>query len=261
MPLLEIKNIDFTYQTKSNSFALNNIEFELEKGEFVTLLGPNGSGKSTLLKLISGILMPDNGFIKLENTPLETFTRKELARKIAFVPQFTYSIFPFSLYEIVAMGRTPYLSYLGYEKSYDRMIIENALKEVGIEKLKNKGINEVSGGEAQRAFIARALAQEPELLLLDEPNAHLDIKHQISIFEILKNLNRDKELTVLTISHDLNLVGYYSHRAILLNEGSIFMDGTFREVFQEEHIRQVFGVKSSLSYDEKNRVYIRILPE
>lgn len=263
MSLLEIQNLNFTYRSKkgNNTFSLRDINFGVERGEFTTLLGPNGSGKSTLLKLISGILMPDEGYIKFEDKYNDSFSRKELARKIAFVPQFTFSIFPFSVYEIVSMGRTPYLNYFGYEKSHDREVIMNALQEVGITNLKNKGINEVSGGEAQRAFIARALAQEPELLLLDEPNAHLDIKHQISIFEILKSLNKEKQMTVLTISHDLNLAGYYSKRAILLKEGKVYLDGSFREVFKEQHIRDVFGVKSDLSFDKENRVHIRILPE
>lgn len=263
MPLLELKNINFSYnqQNRDNEFELRNINFQVDKGDFVTVLGPNGSGKSTLLKIITNLLSPGSGERILNKKNYDLYTHKELAKFIAFVPQVTYSIFPFSVYEIVMMGRTPYLNFFGIENHDDVDVVNNALEIVGISHLRNKGINKISGGEAQRAFIARALVQEPELILLDEPNAHLDIEHQISIFELLKNLNEEKALTVISVSHDLNLSGFYAKRAVVLSEGKIILDDDKKNVLTETNIREIFGVESSVSYIEKlNSVNVNIIP-
>ena len=263
MLLIKLNSVHFSYnRNRPNSgFSLNNINIGIEKGEFVTILGPNGSGKSTLLKIMSGLLLPKSGSIYLKNNAYSNYTHKELARIIAFVPQTTISIFPFSVYEIVMMGRTPYLNFTGYEKTEDRKIVDEALEVVGISHLKYKGINEVSGGEAQRAFIARALAQKPEIILLDEPNAHLDIKHQISIFNLLKRLNEDKKLTVVSVSHDLNLAGNYGKRTILMNRGEIFKDSDKFDVLTEENIKKIFDVQSRINIDKKmNFINVVILP-
>ena len=165
------------------------------------------------------------------------------------MPQNTVSVYPFSVHEIVMMGRTPHLNFSGYENSNDKKIVSEALEYVGIYDLRNKGINEVSGGEAQRAFIARAIVQEPEIILLDEPNAHLDIHHQISIFNLLKIFNKEKELTIITVSHDLNLTGHYGQRGILMDNGKIIGDDSIDLILTEKNIFDIFGVKSRVELD------------
>ncbi len=248
MSFIELKNIDFSYSRKSKSnLALSSVNLQIAKGESITILGPNGSGKSTLLKIISGVIDPDKGERHLNGKVYQKYSRRDLARKIAYVSQKNFSIFPFSVFEIVMMGRTPHLGFLGYENQTDIEKVNRALEVVEISHLKNKGINEISGGEAQRAFIARALVQEPEVILLDEPNAHLDIKHQISIFHLIRNLNSEKDITVITVSHDLNLAGYFNKRAILLNNGSLFADDKVENILTEKNIKEVFGVNSRVS--------------
>ena len=253
--MLELKDVGFKYSSKDSSFELKNINLEIGSGEFVTLLGPNGSGKSTLLNLILGDLHSYEGEILFENKPYSSYNRKEIAKRVSFVPQRYHSVYPFSVYEIVAMGRTPYLNLLGFESVEDVQKINNAMELVGIAQLKNQSINSVSGGEAQRAFIARALVQDPELMLLDEPNAHLDLEHQMSIFGLLKKLNVEKKLTTLMVSHDLNLSGCYSDRMILMKNGKIFLDDEKSKALTEENISAVFNVSAKIfHYGQKINV-------
>jgi len=250
--MLELKRIDFRYNNPESSFELSNINLEIFPGEFVTILGPNGSGKSTLLNLISGEFRALKGEILLNNKSYLEYKRKDIAKRISFVPQKYYSVYPFSIYEIVAMGRTPYLNFLGFEKEEDITKINEALQLVGIEHLKNYSINSVSGGEAQRAFIARAIVQDPELMLLDEPNAHLDLEHQISIFNLLKSLNQEKKLTILMVSHDINLAANYSKRMILMKQGRIYLDAENSKVLTTENIQKVFNVDAKIYTYGKN---------
>ncbi|MGE5681455.1 MAG: ABC transporter ATP-binding protein [Bacillota bacterium] len=249
MSLIDLKNINFSYQKSkagTPDFFLESINLSVESGEFISILGPNGSGKSTLLKLISGVLKPLSGDISLKSTSYGRISKRDLARTIAFVPQSALSVFPFSIFEIVMMGRTPYLNMVGYENHSDIDLVNEALEMVDIAHLRNKGINEVSGGEAQRAFIARAIVQQPEVILLDEPNAHLDIKHQLSIFDLIRELNIKKNLTVITVSHDLNLAGFYSKRIVLMKQGRIFKDDKAEKILTRENIHSVFDVDSSI---------------
>ncbi len=248
MPIIDLDRVSFSYQNNNSSFNLQDVNIIVEKGDFLTIMGPNGSGKSTLLNLISGIYKPKRGRIRLEEKTLEKFTKKQIAKKISYVPQSTYSAFPFSVYEIVMMGRTPYLNMLGIENEEDHKMVAEALEVMEIAHLKNKGINEVSGGEAQRAFIARALAQDTEIMLLDEPNAHLDLQHQISNFEILCRLNKEKKYTIIMVSHDIILSGFYSTRTILMQNGKIFKDEKTRNVLTEDNIKLVFNVDAVIKY-------------
>ena len=186
MNIIQLKNISFKYGEKLNEnlFGINNLSFTINSSDFITIMGPNGSGKSTLLKLIANLLTPNRGEIFLESKSYNLYSRNEFAKKISFVPQISKILFPYSVYEIVMMGRTPHLNFYGLENDYDHSKVMETLELLQIADLRNKGINEVSGGEAQRALIARALVQEPKIMLLDEPNAHLDIKHQVNIFNI-----------------------------------------------------------------------------
>ena len=263
MCLIKLKNINFFYKNSGagSTFELIAEDFSVAKGEFVSILGPNGSGKSTLLKIISGALKPLGGEVVIDKKHLKDFKPRSLAKKIAFVPQSAVSIFPYSVQEIVAMGRTPYTNLLGYESREDLRIIDETMDLLGISHLKNKGINEISGGESQRTYIARALVQQPEIILLDEPNAHLDIKHQFGIFNLLRELNHKKELTVIAVSHDLNLAGYYSQRALLMKNGRIFLDEEIANVLTAGNIKNVFDVDSEiLPYSESNGVKVILRP-
>ena len=223
---------------------MEDISFGLEKGFFLSILGPNGSGKTTLLKIIAGLFKQDKGEIKINGKEISSYGKKELASLISYVPQTIYSVFPYSVYEIVMMGRNPYLNMFGIEKKKDVEIVEEYLRLLEICDIKEKGINEVSGGEAQRAFIARALAQEPELILLDEPNAHLDIKHQILIFEILSKLIEKKNISVVSVSHNLNLIAQFTDRVIALKNGRLILDGDKRTILSSENINNIFEVNS-----------------
>lgn len=246
MSILRTNNIFFRYTTKSknNNFSLNNIDLKIFKGEFVCILGPNGSGKSTLIKLFANVLYPTRGEIYLEDKLYRTIKIKNFAKKVSFVPQIEKIIFPYSVYEIVMMGRYPYFNFLGIENDLDNQKVISILELLEIEHLMHKGINEISGGEAQRALIARALVQEPEILLLDEPNAHLDIKHQLAIFSILNSLNKKNNLTVIAISHDLNLAMQFGSRALLMNNGNIMYDSIPQNVLTSENIKEIFKVNS-----------------
>jgi len=250
LPIIDIDRVSFSYQNINSSFSLQDVSVIVEKGDFLTIMGPNGSGKSTLLNLISGIYKPKSGRIRLEEKLIEKYSKKQIAKKISYVPQSTYSAFPFSVYEIVMMGRTPYLNMLGIECDDDHKKVLEALEVMEIAHLKNKGINEVSGGEAQRAFIARALAQDTEIILLDEPNAHLDLQHQISNFEILCKLNNEKKHTIIMVSHDIILSGFYSTRTVLMQNGKIFRDEKTRNVLTEENIKMTFNVDAVIKYSQ-----------
>ncbi len=257
--MLVLKKISFNYDNATDGFCIKDLSLSVNKGEFITILGPNGSGKSTLLGLILGDLKPKSGEILFEGKPYYEFKRKEIAKKVSFVPQRYYSVYPFSVFEIVMMGRNPYLNMWGFESNKDVEKVEQALKKVGIYHLRNKSINSVSGGEAQRAFIARALVQEPELILLDEPNAHLDLEHQISIFGLLRKLNSENGVTIVLVSHDLNLAAYYGDRTILMQNGDIFMDDNKLDVLTQENIASVFGVNAKIIRNQEN-INIAIYP-
>jgi iron complex transport system ATP-binding protein len=260
--LLEINELDYSYQSqKLDNFHLSISNWQIDQGEFVSLLGPNGCGKSTTLKIIARLLKIQKGRIKFSGLDIHEIPFREFAKLVAFVPQNTISIFPFSVYEIVMMGRTPYLGLLGFEAEPDKKVVDDVLDLMEISHLKSKGINEISGGEAQRVFIARALAQNPKLILLDEPNAHLDIEHQISIFELIQQFTKEKNISAIIISHDLNLVGIYSDKIALMDGGKIIMNGEKSEVLNESNIKSIFKVDSTINFSkDRSKANILIHP-
>lgn len=264
MSLIEVENISFSYRNKNlkdSVFNLDCINLSIKRQDFISILGPNGSGKTTLLKLLAGILSPGSGQVKLKDENYQKYSRRELAKVIAYVPQSLQVVFPFSIYEIVMMGRSPYLNILGFENDDDKKIVEEAIELVGISHLKNHGINEVSGGESQRAYLARAIAQCPEIILLDEPSSHLDIKHQLTFFNLIRKLNLEKNLTVVVILHDLNIAGYFSNRIILMKNGIIYKDDSVTNTITEENIKKVFEIDTEVkvNYDH-NSVNVLIKP-
>jgi iron complex transport system ATP-binding protein len=247
--------------------VLRDISFDVTTGDFLSLLGPNGSGKSTLLRLLDRILIPGAGSIALKGRGINTYSRRDLARLVAYVPQDTTWVFPYTVFEVVLMGRSPYVGRSGFENEDDIDRAHAMMQLTDIGHLADKLITAISGGERQRALIARALCQQPEILLLDEPNAHLDINHQVEIFQILREQNQQKNLTIISVSHDLNLAAAFSKRVLLLSEltehgSTIFALGSPHEVLTESNIEKVYH--TPVMVDELPRssaVRISLMPQ
>ncbi|MFA6384946.1 MAG: ABC transporter ATP-binding protein, partial [Candidatus Omnitrophota bacterium] len=235
--LLDITGVSAGY-AKEN--VINNISLRVNQGDFLGLIGPNGSGKTTLLRLATRVLQPREGAITLDKKNIHAMPLKEFCRNVAFVAQDMGMSFSFTAMEIVLMGRIPHLKRLQFESKNDMRIAEQALKVTDSLHLKDKMIDELSAGERQRVVIARALAQEPKLLFLDEPTSHLDIGHQIQILDLLTRLNRSRNLTIVMVQHDLNLAGAYCNRIALVNEGSIYKHGSPNEVLTYQNIEAVY---------------------
>lgn len=238
MPVLTVDNVSFSYV--AGIPTLQDVTLTVNRGEFLTLVGPNGSGKSTLLKLLDRIFLPDAGNILLEGKPVTSYARTELARRIAYVPQDRDTGFPFTVEEIVLMGRAPHAAGRYFENEGDREIAQRMMEKTDVAHLATHPIHQLSGGERQRAFLARALAQQPLVLLLDEPTAHLDIAHQVEMFRLIRSLNVHSGLTVISVSHDLNLAAMYSDRIAMLLCGRIAALGIPAEVLTVDRIREVF---------------------
>jgi len=235
--LLKINNLIGGYHKE---IIINDISLEIKKGDFIGIIGPNGSGKTTLLRLISKVLPLQKGNITFEGKDITGMDLKEFAQSVAFVAQDTIVNFSFSVLEIVLMGRIPHLKRLQLETKEDYLIAERSMAMTDTSDLKEKRIDELSSGERQRVIIARALAQEPLLLFLDEPTSHLDIGHQIQILDLLKRLNRQNNLTIVMVLHDLNLASEYCNRLVLLNEGKVFKEGAPPEVLTYQNIEAVY---------------------
>ncbi len=239
MPILELERIGFKYGEKR---VLQDVTLTVEKGEFFGILGPNGSGKSTLLNLIDGIRLPCEGEIRLKGIAPGTMKRMELARLVAVVPQGASWIFPLTVEEVVLMGRTPHMGRLAFESERDLAVARSAMEATDILPLASRLMDTLSGGERQRVLIARALAQEPEVILLDEPTSSLDIAHQIRTFDLIRSLSRSAGLTVVSVTHDMNLAALYCDRIALLQEGRLHCLGRPGEVITELNIREIYGV-------------------
>jgi iron complex transport system ATP-binding protein len=240
MNLLEIKKVCGGYNKKN---VLHDISFNVKNNDFLGIIGPNGSGKSTLLKLLSRVLVPSQGTVLFEQKDLSKLDLKSLFKRVAFVPQDTLINFSYSVWEIVLMGRIPHLNRLQLETKKDFLIAKKALSLTDALYLKEKKIDQLSAGERQRVIIAKALAQEPSLLFLDEPTSHLDIGHQMQILKLLKKLNQQMKLTIVMVLHDLNLASEYCNRLILLNKGEIYQEGTSIEVLNVQNIETVYKTK------------------
>ncbi|AZR74577.1 hypothetical protein BBF96_15070 [Anoxybacter fermentans] len=252
-----IRCIDLSFGYNSN-LIIKNINLEIKSGEFVGIIGPNGSGKSTLLKLLSGVLVPENGKIYLNGKPLDQIRIKDLARQMAVVPQNTEVLYDFSAYEIVAMGRYPHQGRWNRESIQDYRVIRKVMKQTGTWKLRNQSIKSLSGGERQRVIIARALAQEPQIILLDEPTSSLDINYQIEIFDLLQELNRSGK-TIIVVSHDLNLASQYCDHLLLISKGQIYASGTPDEVITVKNIRDVYNTEVIISRKYSGRPYVTLV--
>lgn len=239
-PALEAVEVSFAYH--AGAMVLSGASLAVPAGSFLGIVGPNGAGKSTLLHLLSGALAPGSGRVTLEGRPLTDWKRRDVARRIAVVPQSEPHAFPYRVSEIVMMGRTPWLTgLLSTETPADHAAVRRAMDAVGIAELACRPTGQLSGGERQMVLVARALAQEPSILLLDEPTASLDLAHQQSIFRLLTRLNAERGLTVVVVTHDLNLAGLYCRSVAVLHRGRIEATGTPADVLRPERLESVYG--------------------
>jgi iron complex transport system ATP-binding protein len=241
--VIALNNLFFGYAA---SDVLKGITAEISRGEFVALVGPNGAGKSTLLKVIGGLIRNYRGSAKFYGEDISRIAPRELARRLAFVPQDTQMVFPFTVAEIVFMGRLPHRPRTLFENPGDVESAHEAMIQTDTVEFARKPFNELSGGERQRVVLASALAQNPEVLLLDEPTAFLDLKHQLQFYEILGRLNAERGLTIVSVTHDVNLAARYARRMIALRSGQFVVDGTPEEVLTPQHVYEVFEITAAV---------------
>ena len=255
---MELKVLDLSFFYNSVK-ALEEVSLEVRGGEVLGIIGPNGSGKTTLLKCMNRKLNPKMGVVLIEGKNILGMSRKEIAKNIGFVPQLSSISFPFTVFDIVLMGRYSYTKGFCREREEDLSITQKCLELTGIKHLSKRFITEISGGEYQKVIIARALAQEPKVLLLDEPTLHLDMNHQIEILDLVKNLAQRKRLVVAMVLHDLNLAARYSDKILILKKGKIFASGLPEEVLNMKNIEEVYGIEVEISRSNKNG-FLNIIP-
>ncbi len=254
MNSIEVKSLKFGY---NDDLVLKDIFFDIKKGVFLSIVGPNGSGKSTILKLLNNIYDPKSASILIEGKDINKFKKKELARKIALVAQDTTINFEFTVEELVLMGRHPHKGRFESENKDDYKLVEESLKLTNTYFLKDRMVTELSGGERQRVLIARALAQDPSIILLDEPTAHLDINHQIEILNLLKRLNKERGMTIVLVIHDINLSIRYSDEIMMLNKGKILGRGKPEKVITKENIKEAYNLKVEIDRNKHtDKIYL-----
>lgn len=235
--VIRLKNIGYRYEKR---WVLKGIDLELRAGEILGILGPNGSGKSTLLKIMDGVLKPGEGEIFIRSRPFHGLKRSDFAKEVAMVSQENTFRFSFTSLEVVLMGRFPHLKRMQFEGHQDIEIAVNSLKATEALEFAERSIHDLSEGEKQRVFIARALAQEPKVILLDEPTSFLDLKFKRDIFRLISSLCREKGLSVALVSHDIDLVAQYCHRLIMLKHGNIYAEGVPGKVITSPNIEDVY---------------------
>jgi len=255
--LAEFRKVSFAYpasaERRTRPFAIEELSFDIAAGEIVGVIGPNSSGKTTLIRLLTRVLEPGSGEICLEGVPVRRLSRVDLARRVAVVPQGTLPQFPFTVGELVLMGRYPHDPGRYFESPRDRTAAREAMEATGVLELADLPLDNLSGGERQRAVIARALAQEPRLLVLDEPTAHLDLRYQVEAATLLRRLNRELGMSILLVSHDLNLAAEVCDRLLLLNAGRGAAIGSPETVLDDALLASVFGCEVVVDKSETTR--------
>ncbi len=247
---LKVDNVEFGYRNKK---VLKSISLHIKKKELVGIVGPNGAGKSTLIKCIDKLLKIDKGMISIDDVDISNLSLGQLAKKIGYVPQNISHKFPTTVFDTVMMGRRPHLGWKSSDSDINKVL--ESLQLLKIEQFAMRDVNELSGGEYQRVILARALAQEPEILLLDEPTSDLDIMHQLEVMDIVKDIVRQKDITAVFVIHDLNLCSKYADRVIMMKDGKIFSEGAPNKVMTRHNIKAVYGVDSTIFLD-KNIPYV-----
>ena len=248
---LECRNLSFAY--KKHQMILENISFHLKEGEILSLLGPNGTGKSTLLNCINGGLHYVGNVI-IHDQDIKNLSLKKKAKLVGYVPQQMKTDFNLKVIDFVMMGRIPY-SRFGF-KEEDRRVAFSTLKKVGLEGFEMRNLNELSGGEKQKVYISRALAQEPEILILDEPTSALDLRNQLDVMELLAQLSLEEKLSMIISIHDLSLASMFSDKVMMLKNRHLVSVGTVDEMITEQNIENVYGVQSSVIKDTYRYVHL-----
>ena len=233
---LKVKNVEFGY---NSTLVLEGVSMDLDSSEIIGIVGPNGAGKSTLIRCIDRILTPRGGTILLDENDISNMTRMEIAKRMGYVPQTTTRVFPATVFDTVLMGRRPHLGWKSSDTDVDKVL--EILELLGIMEFAMRDFNEISGGQQQKVLIARALAQEADILLLDEPTSNLDIRHQLEVMEIMTNIVHRKKISAVMAIHDLNLATRYTTRILMLNGGRIFAVGDPESVLTAENIRRAYG--------------------
>ena len=248
---LEIRGVQFSYKSVP---VLKNINLSLDEGEVLSLVGPNGSGKTTLLKCINKILKPEKGTILVKGKNVRRMRLKELACFFGYVPQSTYNSLPLTVFDTVLLGRTPYMNFKTSER--DKEMVFEVLELMGIEEMAFKMFNELSGGERQRVLIARSLAQEPHVLLLDEPTSNLDLKYQLEMLHLIVDMVKEKGISTVMAIHDLNLASRFSDKIVMLKNGRVCTTGAPWEILTSVNIKEVYGVEATIIDNNSRRPYI-----
>jgi iron complex transport system ATP-binding protein len=255
--LLEIQNLAGGYTTNP---IVRDIYLSLQRGEWLSLVGANGSGKSTLLRLLSRILNPQRGTVLLDGKAIHSQPAQKIARQLAILPQQQTVPSGLTVRQLVSLGRTPHQPWWQWElDAHDRQHVDQAIAQTQLEKFSDRPVETLSGGERQRAFLALTLAQDPKVLLLDEPTTFLDLHHQLELLELLKTLNQQRQLTIITVLHDLNLALRYSDRIAMLHQGCLAAIGIPQEVLTPQNLRQVFAI-DAIALDTPVGLQICLLP-
>jgi iron complex transport system ATP-binding protein len=262
--LIEVTDAAFSYGTQT---VFRDINFSVTKGEIFCLLGPNGSGKTTLLDCVLGTHKPRSGNIKINGEEISSYNPRKLAQQISYVPQRHECAFPYRVIDVTLMGRAAYTGIFSAPSKNDRKIARTALKATGMYHLRRRPYTQLSGGELQLVMIARALAQDTSLIVMDEPTAHLDFRHELLVLETIMNLVKEKEISILMATHFPNHAFYFEDNGLkitiaLLKDGQFIAKGAPREILNEESIEELYGVKSSLFFynDNNNHDRRRIIP-
>jgi len=238
---LGARDLHAGYPTE-RELVLEALSLDVGDGEIVALVGPNGSGKSTLLRALGRVLKPKTGVVYLDGRIMREWPTREVARRLALLPQGPTLANDMTVAELVAMGRSPHQGILGIPTKADEEAVQQAIRDTSIEALTGRKVSALSGGERQRVWLAMALAQQPHVLLLDEPTTFLDLSHQLEVLDLVRDLNRQRGLTVVMVLHDLNQAARYANRMVVLQRGRVFSDGPPAEVLTPETLRVVFGV-------------------
>jgi iron complex transport system ATP-binding protein len=233
MSAIAVRNLFLSYR---KTLILQSISLQVEPGEFFMIIGPNGAGKTSLLKAMAHLIPTDKGNIKILGRLQSDYSKRQLAQVAAMVPQQVTTDFPFTVEETVLMGRSPHLGMFAIESKEDIAITRQAMEFTDVAHLADRKLDQISGGERQRVIIARAICQQPKIILLDEPTAALDPSHQLKIMDLMERLRKDQQITIIMVSHDLNLAGMYGHRLLLLKDGKIEKTGTPEEVLTQEQL-------------------------
>lgn len=243
---LEINQLSFSYR---NTRILDKVSFQVSEGELVSLVGPNGAGKSTLIKCINRILSPGSGTVLFNGRRISEMMLKEIAGVFGYVPQSTRHAFPATVFDTVLLGRRPFLSWTVGKKN--RGQVYDILIRMGLDQLALRQFSELSGGEQQKTLVARALAQEPRVLLLDEPTSSLDLRHQLDVMDHVASIVKQQRISAVMAIHDLNLASMYSDRMVILKDGAIFRDGPPGAVLSSDTIRSVYGITVKVNHDSE----------